>query len=457
MRIYLDSCVFRDLKKPENEELLQNILVDKTRNVYCYSEAHLLDLTRDKTEKKFEDMDFMERIVDGNSLYHNKKIILHYVAPKDFYDPFPESPDILFDTEERFGGGPLIALAFSFLKLIPLNFKEMIAQAPQPIVIPERFRALIESPSNMYEFVIALGNFTNDLSSRQKNFRDLISYLHEQKAVAKLYEQMGVKGYDGESVTDATAFRESYQAYFQKDKQKDRYDLFLEMYNGLELFGFVKGKPKRQKLLNMVNDGRHAFYGAFCDIVVSSDTDFIAKTKFLYDVHDILTPVFTLEEFRNALKKMEEYSKLKLTDLIKEVGDVTEEQLIDVTEEAITYNLKSIHYSYFDTVSFLSSDHGKYWYVTSDNTNLLRGTLANEFDYVTGRLVSELGPDFDGKTAFNRDEIKTGEWAGRRWRLDDTILELSNHGKLFLTFFPIEYLRNVQKARSQDPINPDQT
>ena len=42
MRIYLDSCVFRELKKPENEALLKAIVEDKANNIYCYSEAHLL-------------------------------------------------------------------------------------------------------------------------------------------------------------------------------------------------------------------------------------------------------------------------------------------------------------------------------------------------------------------------------------------------------------------------------
>lgn len=452
MRIYLDSNVFRDLKKAENADLLKVILDDKANNIYCYSEAHLLDLTRDKTNKKFEDMDFMEKIVDGNSWYYNKRIIFHHVAPKDFYDPFPESPDKLFDSEDLFQDNPLLSLALSFFKLIPLDFKAMLANAPQPVVIPEKFKELLEKPSNMYEFMMAFGDFTNDVSSEQKHFKELISYLHEQKVISKLYEQIGIKGYDGDKVTDRDAFRESYQAYFLKGKEKDKHDLFLEMYNGLELFGLVKGKPKKQKLMNMVNDGRHAFYGAYCDIVVSGDIDFIAKTNFMYDVHDILIPVFTLEEFKKVLEIFKKHSQLKFLELSKEISNVSNEMIIDRTEKSTTYRLNSTYFSYFDALTFVYSDAGNYCYFTSENTNLFSGALASEMEYVTGRLVSELGPDVNGKAAFDRSEIKTGDWEGRRWRLENILLELSIHDKLCLAFFPVEYLQKLMESNAKrDP------
>jgi hypothetical protein len=58
MRIYLDSNVFQDLKKPESKALYDFILTDKNRNYYCFSEAHIQDLTQDETDLKLLDMDF---------------------------------------------------------------------------------------------------------------------------------------------------------------------------------------------------------------------------------------------------------------------------------------------------------------------------------------------------------------------------------------------------------------
>ena len=337
-----------------------------------------------------------------------------------------------------------MAISLSFLKLIPLNLKEIISNTPVPAEIPEKFREVIEKPSNMYDFVIALGNFTNNLSSEQRNFKELISYLHQQKAVTKLYEQFGIKGYDGENITDRKLFIDSYQDYYQKGKEKDKYELFLDMYGGLEIFGFVKGKPKKQKLLNMINDGRHAFYGAFCNIVVSSDVDFIAKTNFLYDIHDVFTFVSSLEDFRNVLVKLNGYSKLKLSDLVSDVSELPEDRLIEQTENSLTYRLKSLYYGYFNIVKIVYTEHGNYWYISGENKNFLNGTLPNEFEYVTGRLISELGLDIQGKGAFDRSEIQTGDWDGRRWHSEKTVIELGSDGKLYVAFFPFEYLQKLQ-------------
>jgi len=66
MRIYLDSNVIQDLKEAENKELFDLILLDKERNLYCYSEAHIQDLVKDGTDHKLYDMDFMETIVGNN-------------------------------------------------------------------------------------------------------------------------------------------------------------------------------------------------------------------------------------------------------------------------------------------------------------------------------------------------------------------------------------------------------
>lgn len=61
MRIYLDNCVIQDLKRQENIDLLNAIIVDKKYNVYCYSEAPLQGLMRDKSNHKFDDLEFMEK------------------------------------------------------------------------------------------------------------------------------------------------------------------------------------------------------------------------------------------------------------------------------------------------------------------------------------------------------------------------------------------------------------
>ena len=71
MRVYLDTCIIQDLKEDINKQLLNSILESKGELIYCYSEAHLYDLSRDKTNEKFADIKFMEQIVDDNCYHYD--------------------------------------------------------------------------------------------------------------------------------------------------------------------------------------------------------------------------------------------------------------------------------------------------------------------------------------------------------------------------------------------------
>ncbi len=74
-RIYLDSNIFRYLKNNEGNKyslLKENLIESKNQLLFYYSFAHLSDLGRDKTDRKFDDLLFMEQFVDKNFLNLNK-------------------------------------------------------------------------------------------------------------------------------------------------------------------------------------------------------------------------------------------------------------------------------------------------------------------------------------------------------------------------------------------------
>ena len=101
MTIYLDNCVYQDLKRDENHALLDIIKVSKLKDIYCFSEAHLFDLTRDTSGEKFKDMDFIEGIAENNCYFYNEKICFEYYTPKAYYDSF-EWPDLSNIKSENF-------------------------------------------------------------------------------------------------------------------------------------------------------------------------------------------------------------------------------------------------------------------------------------------------------------------------------------------------------------------
>lgn len=91
MRVYLDNCVYQDLKKEKYKELYNTIIENKGHNIYLYSKAHLYDLSRDKSDYKFEDLKFIETVTGNNSLSYNhndKKFIYKHLSPTDFYNMY---------------------------------------------------------------------------------------------------------------------------------------------------------------------------------------------------------------------------------------------------------------------------------------------------------------------------------------------------------------------------------
>jgi hypothetical protein len=88
MRIYLDTCVLQDLKNEELKPLFDAIIQSKGEFMYCFSEAHIQDLSRDKTDNKFSDMAFMEKIVDDNCFYYEKAFLVDNFTPQQYYNRY---------------------------------------------------------------------------------------------------------------------------------------------------------------------------------------------------------------------------------------------------------------------------------------------------------------------------------------------------------------------------------
>jgi len=436
MTIYLDSCIFQDLKKEENSILLNLIKNDKSQNIYCYSEAHLFDLTRDSSDKKFVDMDFIESIADDNCYHYNKKICFEYLTPKEYYTSFewPDSKNLKAEVS-------VFAGFENILKLIPLNFNDFISPEQLPIDCPIQFTELLSKTTNFYDFTSAMLDFTENLTNEQKSFKEFIQYLHKNSLVGNIYEGAGIKGFDGEKITNKQEFLQSYSNYFIKEgEQKYRYNLYTDMYNGLEIFGIVKGKPKKQKMMNLINDGRHSFFGGFCDILVSKDEDFLNKTKFLYNAYDLNTLVLNITEFNAYLKKFPT-DESSILELIKEVRETNSKKAETEWEENGTHFylklLDKTFYKYFNAVTFVFENDIESYYFSRYSNSFSTGVLTKQINYVASRLIDELGEDIYKKHTFTPTEIVDGEWCGRNWVIGETIVSLNYSNGMYLRFYPI--------------------
>lgn len=71
--IYFDKQLFSHLFKSQEEKYLalrKKILSHRDEFIFLYSNAHLLDLQQDTTDIKYDEMDFMQSIVDGNHIFY---------------------------------------------------------------------------------------------------------------------------------------------------------------------------------------------------------------------------------------------------------------------------------------------------------------------------------------------------------------------------------------------------
>jgi hypothetical protein len=454
MRIYLDTNILQDLKNENISSLLQKVKQDALRNIYCFSEAHLQDLSRDKGDQKFTDMQAMESIVQDNCYFFKQGTQFEHFTPFEYYNSFDWS--YTFDTDDIFSGDEMGHIMENIFKLTPLDFKIFIQSDQLPSDMPEEFKALLEQPGNFYEFFQAFMDFTEELTIEQKRFKEFIKYLHQNSLLSGLYGAMGIEGYDGVNITNKDKLRESYAGYFTKNQRRNQYELFMDMYYGLETFGFVKGKPKKQKMMNLINDSRHAFFGAHCDIVVSKDADFRNKAKFMYHICDIETKVLSFEEYETALDQWSDEAALGIVDLINAANrEYKETEIIreEKNEQTQTYYfaLPQTYLSYFDLYGVSFSEKGNYIFFTKKPSTLANGTFVKEIIKITGLAQSTLGNDAEGRGNFQESEITDGKWAGRYWILGDHVIQLNCPDKLFLSVVPSIFFDEENSSQKETP------
>lgn len=448
MRIYLDSCAFQDLKKEKYSDVLNKIQQPAPGNIYCFSEAHLHDLCRDPSDHKFRDMEFIETIVQDNCLYFEKRTRFKYCTPRKYYDDFDWTPVI---KSAEILADPSFAWIRLLFQAIPLDWEALLPADSLPEDFPLSMREAMRGIKNMDDLMQNFLGMTEALSSEQKKFKELLQYLHKHALLSKIYENIGILGFDGEQVTDREKLEQSYTAYFNAAApNKNAYDLFLDEYVGLELFGLVKGKPKKQKMMNMIDDGRHAFYGAHCDIVISSDEDFLKKTGFLYNLLGIPVVVAHLDQFAQVLHTLEIFSALSFTDMVGEIsGDSLEDKIIATEkkddEQSVCIGLDRLYFSYFDLGVHQFTSRGRYYFFSKRLHRFSIGTLVREIAFVTDRLVETFGNDSNGKGAFDIQEIEDQDWTGRVWRFGDFVVVLNYKIHMNLSCYPVAYLQQAEK------------
>jgi hypothetical protein len=462
-RIYFDKQIFSHLFKGKDSrytKLLVDIMESKRHLLFCYSHAHLLDLKNDKTEIKYDELAFMSQIVDDNYISYDaieKSTSCYLASPQEAFAQIDSEDDVI-----SFSG---------LFENINLDYA-----TPEQAAQIESAKRMLTEPSSLFDF-----SALQDLPEEQKSlFNRLVpsgnsSMLDWLNSFAGFYRQMNeekdiykglrkivdggfnngkfVVNYDNIDFNDDlknSLIKKSFTDFVYDSlnpdgkKEVSTYDFHCNAYFMLDLLGISKEPSKTVKFRNVMNDGFHSYYGAFCDYVVSDDNGFIKKSKVLYKLLGIETKVFHIDDFVGyflLLKNSFESDVRSFTNLL--VHDLSN-SLVLGSKKSIKFNrvttyLKPHHkyIGHFNSLESMVEDGVNYILFSKQSKNYSKFDFYREYKLVINNLIRLFGEDIDLKGDFKWEqeieEIRNCIWTGRRWQLGKLklILEINEGSKKF--------------------------
>lgn len=473
-RVYLDSNIYRYLKinQGNNSSLLfENLIHSKDEIMFYYSYAHLSDLSRDKTDRKFDDLLFMEQLVDSNFLNLNSDEVfvnVQIASPTCAYNSMNFAPinevvnfqELFEDLEIKEYDSTELRDAKEKIKLIfnmPLsvlgipNLADSIEENnPINKLLPalsnngtfldlikgmlNTFHDLYENPTIWREFrnysINSLGNKLFNIDVNDNNFNELLKETPLQKSFLEFVEEI-------------------FTHNKSLEKQRE-YNFFINSYNCLNILGLDKEENKKVVFSSFQNDAQHAYYGAHCQYLVSEDKQLLLKAKILYKLLGIETKVLNFEEFEELINqnKKKELSFDSFTKSLAEVfenGSIEEDFEIDnQSKRVLVYRLNHSLFNSFNRLNLIIRKNDSPMYIFYNETNnYSRFTSFVEFNIIINKIVSVLGTDIKGKNEFtdnDRKSIIEDNWEGRIWHFQNEsfCLEVEqNEKKLCFYYLPL--------------------
>lgn len=477
--LYLDHQIYTYLKNRNNHDMFMgtggiqrmntvNKLYDflkkeKSNFLIFYSHAHMLDLSSDKSgnkERLLDDLKLREEFVENNYLVFNEKdngTDYQLAYPETKFEPFWEKEEELdfsniFDIShlENF----METEKFQELK----EQKELVDNLKLPS-LDDLVSDDVKENEDYQKLKDILGfmnggNF-NDLV---KGFTDFAKRFQEEKGFYKelrnivtagvektktngilpnseetnfIYElaNTNLNSPDKENfvVENLLSYVKKQWSDRNKDKEPTSFDLHYQSYLMLDMWGIEKEKVTIAR--NMLHDGHHSFYGGHCEIVVSDDKNFRAKSNLLYKLFGLSTQVYSMEEFMKQSFSVELERVTNISDFVKRIkydlktGLVSNSNVnrIDSYISELKPSMKYLHY--FNKVLLLKEEGKDYLVLRHEVQTYLKNLPYRIVQEITNKAVQIFGMDNFAKGNFNWEiecaEIKSGNWQGRNWTFSD--------------------------------------
>ena len=305
-KIYLDLNIISHIEDVQGlYEFIQN---NKNHFIFVFSPAHFSDLMNSFQENGnnggFEkDLERLGVICETHLMrYYDRKLNIYVCSPMEFLEKegkgYPLSKYLL--DSHLFGES---------LKIGELDLYNVFCECLRSI----DFGKTIELPlfgafSNALEFLNCTLSFIGRLMT------DSVFVKTIKKGIANNIDNneiANINNYDPKTVIGAinaylarngidVDLEEIIKKTFNEKQQGNQMLVFESLYSILDILQYHSDK---KDLMNTITDADHAFYGSFCDVLVTEDAKMTYKTEAVYSYFGIETKIIRKEELLDYLIK----------------------------------------------------------------------------------------------------------------------------------------------------------
>lgn len=406
-KIYFDWNIINHVE--ENPELLEFILQYQSHFVFVYSPAHFSDLMKSYKEngsnEYFEkDLKRLETICETHLMrYFDKKLCIHRCPPTEFLEKegkdYPIFKDVFkqdfFKDSLNVDGLDLYGLFRDGLQSVSFG---------KTIEIP-----LIGSFSNGFEllngFMAFLGKVMTDKelvrtirAKTTNNVKDAeISHINNynpQEVIGAINTCLARYGSDVD-------LEELIKKVIIDEHKGNEQLVFESLYISLDLLCY---HSDNRGFSNILTDADHAFYGGFCDVLVSDDAKMRLKAEAVYSYFGIHTKIIGKQELLQYLKD-EINGEMMIEQPLKEV--LSDQHIPEEFNENDVYlkwtTLDHPFWGYFDKLEYrLYLSSGQFCFAF---TNQLRYTYFTEADKLF-EIIKEVLRDTDLIESFEKKYVE---------------------------------------------------
>lgn len=437
-RIYIDTNTFSQMRSGTTEKFVElKTILEKNKNSYFYlfSRAHIDDLQNDKTDHRADSLNFIESFCSNyflsyDHLYH--KLNLYHATPSqvdadlqnnteatDFTNLFSafddiESPEIKaqVDILKAMFASPTFTFFADENKLRPQDRTQLLK------VVPE-----INAPVSLNDFFIKSQELYKELNDK-KSFKDFRRYNLENLPFSNIHN------IDLKTVNDAlktSPLKKDLNELIDQQNQSDKNATFNQQISHgfilLNFFGLDKEKNKKADFTALTNDSQHAFYAAYCDIIVTEDEGLRTKAKILYENYNIPTKVFSVEEFIDFHKRKSADQITCVADFLNSLNNQINPDNFSHQFDSTQFNRKTTYFNptfayfdYFNLIEFIDDVDTGRAIVLAPNRDL--SFFWEELKLILNKIVACFGIDLLQKGDLSDDDInkiEEGAWEGRLW------------------------------------------